>query len=429
MNNNYNNIYEFNENNKQKDKIEVLNKIELLDLLLSYLKLSSENNIFKKEQHELLLKNNTQKQELLTNLDNVYNSKKTELYREYMAAQTKSEVDAVKEHLSLPKQLVFVLMYITSIFISFMILYLIFDFSAVQSDIAKHGLIISIANVIAISTIIMSSKITDDIRRDFIRMICLFFSFCIPVFTAYLYREAIFSSFTSTLSTYYYYFVSLIVSLAVGLIILSLQHVIFFTKDNYNVKPDINKDKNKTYDFFSDTSLKQRLGIDKQEKLIIENHRLFEQKIKDKTKEYDIMTNSYLNILKSYIPSSFIDKQSLFLIIKALKDGYARNWQEAIIWAREESRHAETQENLNIIFNSIERTKEKITEYQKEIKAQHEIQMTFMKDINQNLLINTDALNTMQKDLDSKFKKLHRQNNSIISDVSYIQFQNLFLRK
>ncbi|UXR35483.1 hypothetical protein MUA31_00685 [Staphylococcus simulans] len=54
--------------------------------------------------------------------------------------------------------------------------------------------------------------------------------------------------------------------------------------------------------------------------------------------------------------------------------------------------------------------------------------MAFMKDINQNLLLNTDALNTMQKDLDSKFKKLHNQNKRIISDINYIQFQNLFLK-
>ncbi|MDQ7111722.1 hypothetical protein [Staphylococcus simulans] len=99
MNNNQNSIYEFNEQHKHKDKVDVLNqlsRIELLDLIVSYFSLKKERENLNSEYKTLRQKAYDNRNYLLNQLEEECNVKKDELYKDYSSKFITPLTDKIK---------------------------------------------------------------------------------------------------------------------------------------------------------------------------------------------------------------------------------------------------------------------------------------------------------------------------------------------
>ncbi|WMM11035.1 hypothetical protein RCG47_02380 [Staphylococcus simulans] len=165
MNNNQNSIYEFNEQHKHKDKVDVLNqlsRIELLDLIVSYFSLKKESENLNSEYKTLRQKAYDNRNYLLNQLEEECNVKKDELYKDYSSKHVTPLTNKVKRKRNFKRLFFYFIFYSLSLFFSFHIMNAHLDFIAKKTHnqhvIIAYGIPIVYINIIVITLCMYARK-------------------------------------------------------------------------------------------------------------------------------------------------------------------------------------------------------------------------------------------------------------------------------
>ncbi|UXR35484.1 dolichyl-diphosphooligosaccharide--protein glycosyltransferase subunit STT3 [Staphylococcus simulans] len=441
MNNNQNSIYEFNEQHKHKDKVDVLNqlsRIELLDLIVSYFSLKKERENLNSEYKTLRQKAYDNRNYLLNQLEEECNVKKDELYKDYSSKFITPLTDKIKNK-AISRGFFFYLTFlIISLFVSFYLMNMHLNFLDKRTDnqpvITAYGIPIVYLNIILISLFIFASSI---FRTKLVNLIWLFaplLSVITPFFSfKYYHSELIHTKgFSFTFITLYYYFSSAIVTSIIATICLTIAN--YFIQFIFGNKEDVEEQKIRNIEEEAKANFKQKypldyfidaLGMREQYDLINQEFEAVDQNITSNYHSHSKIINYNLNTIENYFPTSFQDESSLLLLIDALQNGFATNWQQAIVWVRSENNHAELLSNLKHISSSIINLKDEIIAKQIEIREQNATQISLINEVNQNISEANTVLEGINQNIDKGFKKLEKSNRAIANKVDTVNIIQL----
>ena len=433
MTKHYSSINDFNNKNKDKDKIEVLNsmnRIELLDFLLTFLKLTNQEGSTKEEYTNLLKQNDLKKETLLSELNQNYSERKNELYNNFIQNKIAPILKKINSPIEISKLLLLLGMVLISTIITLYLTLGACDFFINRTYTVKYGVPIIATLTFAIISVTFSPwfKSVLNIDKDLLKFIAMSILVSVFIIVNFIYgkRALVERGFwTNIIFTSIFCGIgALIIGYLVRLLAAPFK---IFNKDYSSLleitKQKANEDFNK---HFSDETLKNEIGIYEQQNLIIKEHKNVESRLHHLYNNHKKDVNVEYTIMNKYVPVAFQDSSHILLLIDALQNGYAKNWQEAIKWAHEEIKHQETQYNLNQISNSIVNIGNKIINYQENIVKQNEVQLHLLDSIDDSIKQNTQEIIEMQYTIDQNFQTLQSQNNRIISKLNNIELTQIF---
>lgn len=174
----YSSINDFNNKNKDKDKIEVLNsmnRIELLDFLLAFLKLTNQEGSTKEEYTNLLKQNDLKKETLLSELNQNYSERKNELYNNFIQNKIAPILKKINSPIEISKLLLLLGMVLISTIITLYLTLGACDFFINRTYTVKYGVPIIATLTFAIISVTFSPwfKSVLNIDRDLLKFIVM----------------------------------------------------------------------------------------------------------------------------------------------------------------------------------------------------------------------------------------------------------------
>ncbi|MDQ7118883.1 hypothetical protein [Staphylococcus simulans] len=447
MNNNQNSIYEFNEQHKHKDKVDVLNqlsRIELLDLIVSYFSLKKERENLNSEYKTLRQKAYDNRNYLLNQLEEECNVKKDELYKDYSSKHVTPLTNKVKRKRNFKRLFFYFIFYSLSLFFSFHIMNAHLDFIAKKTHnqhvIIAYGIPIVYINIIVITLCMYARKMFGFFKNKATIPLIQFFLIIVSIFTPklsikYYYSELINTKgdFFSNFTTLYYYFSSAIIAIIIAVIFLKISNyparMAFANKEEKDKQKILQIEENAKVKFKQEYPLERfidALDMREQYDSINQEYKGIDQNIINNFHSRFEIINYNLKTIESYFPTSFQNESSLLLLIEALQNGFAANWQQAIVWVRAENNHAELLSNLKHISSSIVNVKDEIIAKQIEIREQNAVQISLINEVNQNISETNTVLEGINRNIDKGFKKLEKSNRAIASKVDTVKIIQLF---